>query len=160
MGVPSKVCWVEGWRYRHNNFNSRTCITRRACSTSPPRSLPTCGSALGRVDSAALANSSLQARAISLIFQDGEVYKASATEKLPPPIDLRALPAGAQQFSYYAALPCLNTFGDNLSRSSEERATAGRTAAPAICIRRRLKGRLGSGLATERVKLVVAFNDG
>ncbi len=122
MGVPSKVCWFEGLALSPQQFQQQDLyhearLQHVAAALNPHL----WGVRSVEWDGAALANNSLQARAISLIFQDGEVYEASATEKLPPPIDLRALPAGAQQFSYYAALPRLNTFGDNLSRSSEER---------------------------------------
>lgn len=71
-------------------------------------------------DLSALRNNSLSANAMALIFQDGEIYEASEAEKLPPHVDLRDLPIGEQQFTFYAALPRLNILGDNLSRSSTD----------------------------------------
>lgn len=122
MSLSSKVCWFEGLALAPQQFQQQDLyhearLRHVAAALNPHlwgvRSI--------EWDHSALSNNSLHATAISLIFQDGEVYEASATEKLPAPIDLRALPASAQYFTYYAALPRLNTYGDNLARPGEER---------------------------------------
>src|SRR5450830_1482 len=122
MGVRSKVCWFEGLALAPQQFQQQDLyhearLQHVAAALNPHL----WGVRSVEWDRGALANNTLQATAMSLIFQDGEVYEASATEKLPLPIDLRALPISTQYFTYYAALPRLNTFGDNLSHSDDER---------------------------------------
>ena len=122
MSVRSKVCWFEGLALAPQQFQQQDLYhearLQHVASALNPHLW---GVRSVEWDQAALTNNTLQATAMSLIFQDGEVYEASATEKLPSPIDLRALPIGTQHFTYYAALPRLNTFGDNLSQHEDER---------------------------------------
>lgn len=65
-----------------------------------------------------LARNSLRAVAMSLIFQDGEIYQAPGSDALPMAIDLSKLPIGEQSFIFYAALPVLKAHGENLSNSN------------------------------------------
>lgn len=67
-------------------------------------------------DENALANNSLAAERMSLIFQTGDIYQAPTSDALPLPIDLRELPADEQNFTFYAALPILKAHGGNVSR--------------------------------------------
>ncbi len=122
MSVPSKVCWFEGLALAPQQFQQQDLyhearLQRVAAALNPHL----WGVRWVEWDCAALSNNMLQATAMSLIFQDGEMYEGSSTEKLPSPIDLHALPISTQHFTYYAALPRLNSFGDNLSRSDDER---------------------------------------
>ena len=121
MTLPSKVFWFEGLplapqQFQQQDLYHETRLQRLASALNPlvwgVRSITW--------DTVALNNHSLRASAMSVIFQDGEVYEASATEKLPTPVDLSALPVGEQQFTFYAALPQLNTYGHNLSRFPED----------------------------------------
>lgn len=121
MSLPSKVFWFEGLALAPQQFQQQDLyhearLQRIAAALNPHL----WGVRSVAWDTTALLNNSLQAAAMSLIFQDGEVYEASATEKLPTPVDLSTLPISAQQFTFYAALPRLNTYGDNLSRSNAE----------------------------------------
>lgn len=122
MSVRSKVCWFEGLALAPQQFQQQDLyhearLQHVAAALNPHL----WGVRSVEWDRAALANNTLQASAMSLIFQDGEVYEASATDKLPSPVDLRAMPIATQQFTYYVALPRLNTFGDNLSHSDDAR---------------------------------------
>lgn len=122
MSVQSKVCWFEGLALAPQQFQQQDLyhegrLQHVAAALNPHL----WGVRSVEWDRAALTNNILQATAMSLIFQDGEVYEASATEKLPLPIDLRTLPISTQHFTYFAALPRLNIFGDNLSRADDER---------------------------------------
>jgi type VI secretion system protein ImpJ len=122
MGLPSKVCWFEGLALSPQQFQQQDLYHEGRLQHVVAALNPHLwGVRAIEWDAAALANNVLKANAISLIFQDGEVYEASATEKLPTPIDLRALPPEFQQFTYYAALPRLNVYGDNVARSADER---------------------------------------
>lgn len=121
MSLPPKIFWFEGLALTPQQFQQQDLYHETR--------LQSIASALNRHiwgvrsidwDTTALVNNSLQATAMSLIFQDGEVYEASATEKLPMPVDLSALPIGEQVFTFHAALPRLNTYGGNLSRSNVE----------------------------------------
>jgi type VI secretion system protein ImpJ len=122
MAGLSKVCWFEGLALSPQQFQQQDLYhegrLQQVAATINPHLW---GVRSVEWDGAALTNNTLQATALSLIFQDSEVYEASATEKLPAPVDLRALPVSAQQFTYYAAIPRLNTYGDNVSKSSDER---------------------------------------
>jgi type VI secretion system protein ImpJ len=121
MMLGAKVLWSEGLQLSPQQFQQQdlyheTRLQRIAAALNP------ClwGVVSATWDAAAMRNNSLHATAMSLIFQDGEVYEASDTEKLPPPVDLGALPLSEQQFTYYAAIPRLNNLGDNLSRSNDD----------------------------------------
>jgi type VI secretion system protein ImpJ len=61
----------------------------------------------------ALAHDLLEAQAMSLIFQDGEVYEAPATDLLPVPVDLTRLPQDINTFTIHAALPTIRPHGAN-----------------------------------------------
>jgi type VI secretion system protein ImpJ len=121
MSLPSKVFWFEGLalapqQFQQQDLYHETRLQRFATALNPH----VWGIRSVTWDTTALLNNSLHATGMSLIFQDGEIYEASATEKLPTPVDLSALPISEQEFTFYAALPRLNTYGDNLSRSETE----------------------------------------
>lgn len=122
MSLPSKVCWFEGLALSPQQFQQQDLYHEaRLQHVAAALNAHLWGVRSIEWNGAALVNNSLQATAVSLIFQDGEVYEASAIEKLPAPIDLRALPASVQHCTYYAALPRLNPYGDNVSRTPGER---------------------------------------
>ena len=121
MSLPPKVYWFEGQALAPQQFQQQdryheARLQRMSAALHPH----VWGVRSVSWDTAALMNNSLEATAISLIFQDGELYEASERENLPTPVDLSALPIGEQLFTYYVALPRLNTLGGNLSRSSME----------------------------------------
>lgn len=116
MSLPSKVLWFEGLalapqQFQQQDLYHETRLQRTAAAINPHL----WGVRAVEWDTNALLNNSLQASAMSLIFQDGEIYEASATEQLPTPIDLSKLPIARQRFTYYAALPRLNVYGGNVS---------------------------------------------
>lgn len=116
MGLPSKVLWFEGLALAPQQFQQQDLyhearLQRTAAAINPHL----WGLRSVEWDATALLDNSLQASAMSLMFQDGEIYEASASEQLPAPVDLSMLPIGMQQFTFYAALPRLNIYGDNLS---------------------------------------------
>lgn len=119
MSLPSKVFWFEGLGLTPQQFQQQDRYHEARLQHIANALHPHLwGVQTIEWDSAALIDYSLQATAMSLIFQDGELYEASATEKLPSPVDLRALAIDAQHLTFYASLPRLNMFGDNLARSN------------------------------------------
>ncbi|TWI60950.1 type VI secretion system protein ImpJ [Pseudoduganella lurida] len=66
----------------------------------------------------ALSNNVLQANALSLLFQDGEIYDAPFSEPPPEPVDLSDLSPEDTHFTYYAALPIVNPHGGNMDAGS------------------------------------------
>ena len=127
MSLPPKVCWFEGLALSPQQFQQQDLYHEaRLQHVAAALNAHLWGVRSIEWNGAALVNNSLQATAVSLIFQDGEVYEASAIEKLPAPIDLRALPASVQHCTYYAALPRLNPYGDNVSRTPGGRDSVGR----------------------------------
>jgi type VI secretion system protein ImpJ len=62
-----------------------------------------------------LANNLLRADSMSLIFADGEIYDAPASEQLPSQVDLSKLPTTETEFTFHAALPMLKPYGGNFS---------------------------------------------
>lgn len=68
-----------------------------------------------------LANNSLTADALRLMFQDGEIYDAPLADALPLAVNLGQLPAAEQSFTFYAALPALKMHGGNLADAGAPR---------------------------------------
>jgi type VI secretion system protein ImpJ len=77
-----------------------------------------------QVDRDALANSVLRILALSLRFQDGELYDAPGADDLPPTIDMSQLAQPQQAVTYYAALPGLKPFSGNFAQPGQESNTA------------------------------------
>ena len=63
----------------------------------------------------ALANNSLRADTMSLVFQDGEICEAPLSDALPSAVDLSRLPSDEHSFIFYAALPAMQAHGGNAS---------------------------------------------
>ncbi|MDE2430947.1 MAG: type VI secretion system baseplate subunit TssK, partial [Burkholderiales bacterium] len=68
-----------------------------------------------QIDRDALLNNTLRIVDVSLIFQDGEIFKAPFEDTLPDPVDLSEIPISRQHVTYYAALPRIKNFGGNFS---------------------------------------------
>jgi type VI secretion system protein ImpJ len=116
MTKPSKILWSEGVTLRPQQFQQQDRyhegrLHRITTATHPHlwgvRSI--------QWNKEGLANGILRADAMSLIFQDGETYDAPDTDVLPTPVDLTALPATEETFTFYAALPLFNGHGGNLT---------------------------------------------
>ncbi|MES2150238.1 MAG: type VI secretion system baseplate subunit TssK [Pseudomonadota bacterium] len=76
-----------------------------------------------------LENNVLRTTALSLIFQDGEIYEAPHSDVLPVDIDLGALPMSEQVVTFYAGLPVIKHHGGNLAPRFEYRKDARYTSA-------------------------------
>ncbi|QGZ41009.1 type VI secretion system protein ImpJ [Pseudoduganella flava] len=115
MGIPSKVLWSAGLTVGPQHLQQldryhETRLQQMALSIHP------CIWGVRRAEwnTDMLANKILQPEALSLLFQDGEVYDAPLSDPPPEQVDLTDLPAEQSTFTYYAALPILNAHGGNL----------------------------------------------
>ncbi|MFA9217851.1 MAG: type VI secretion system baseplate subunit TssK [Sphingomonadaceae bacterium] len=115
MSMPLKVLWSEGLtlgpqqmqqqdRYHEARLQHMTAVLNPHLW----------GVQRAQWNHDALANNVLAADEMALIFQDGEIVEAPLADPLPAPVDLGALPAGTQHFTFYAALPGLRAHGGNL----------------------------------------------
>lgn len=123
MKTPPKILWTEGVTLRPQHFQQQdryheARLQRMATALHPHA----WGVRSADWDEDALYNNVLRADALSLIFQDGETYDAPGPDLLPEAVDLSALPASEESFTFYAALPAYRAHGGNLAgfRESEQ----------------------------------------
>lgn len=114
MSLGAKILWSEGLtlgpqHFQRQDLYHETRLLRMASALNPHfwgvRQLQWNMDALG--------HDLLEAQAMSLIFQDGEVYEAPATDLLPVPVDLTRLPQDTNTFTIHAALPTIRPHGAN-----------------------------------------------
>jgi type VI secretion system protein ImpJ len=77
-----------------------------------------------QVDREALASNVLRILALSVRFQDGELYDAPGIDDLPGTVDLSLLLQSQQSVTYYAALPGLKPFSGNFAQPGQPANTA------------------------------------
>jgi type VI secretion system protein ImpJ len=114
--TTSKILWGEGLFLRPQHFQQQdryheSCLHEIASAMHPYL----WGVKTLEWDKDALANNILRPEELFLIFQDGEIYKAPATDVLPEAINLNNLPSSLQSITYYAAIPSLKGYGGNFS---------------------------------------------
>ena len=115
MSVASKIMWSEGLTLGPQHFQCQdlyheTRLQRIASALNPYF----WGVRTVQWDLDGLANSRLGAQALSVIFPDGEIYEAPATDLLPEPVDLSRLPANVETFTFCAALALVKPHGANV----------------------------------------------
>lgn len=116
MSIPSKIMWGEGLFLRPQHFQQQDQYHEARLHQTVQALHPYLwGVRYIEWDMAALKSDRLKLRAISLIFRDGELVDAPASDALPPAVDLSALPPSVQQISYFAALPALSGSGGNVA---------------------------------------------
>jgi type VI secretion system protein ImpJ len=76
------------------------------------------------IDTDALKSDVLRITELSLIFPDGEVYRAPEHDMLPPQVRLGDLPSAWQSVTFHAALPVLKVHGENCAPRGEARIEA------------------------------------
>ena len=116
MDYPSKVLWAEGLTLGPQQLQQQDRYHEarlRKIATAANPNLWGVGVLRWNLDD--LANKLLRADAMSLIFQDGEIYEAPGADALPAPVDLAALPAAQTSVTFYAALPLLKPYGGNVA---------------------------------------------
>lgn len=114
MSMGAKILWSEGLtlgpqHFQRQDLYHETRLLRMVSALTPNfwgvRHL--------QWNMEGLGHHMLEAQAMSLIFQDGEVYDAPATDLLPLPLDLTQLPQEINTFTIYAALPTIRPHGAN-----------------------------------------------
>ncbi|QOY96208.1 type VI secretion system baseplate subunit TssK [Massilia sp. UMI-21] len=129
MSMPAKLLWGEGLFLRPQHFQQQdryheARLNQTACALHPyawgVRKLV--------VDYDALRHDVLRVEELSLLFPDGEVYRAPDGDPLPLQVRLGDLPAGVQTVTFHAALPALKAWGDNHASEAAPDASAGRDA--------------------------------
>jgi type VI secretion system protein ImpJ len=114
MSLGAKILWSEGLtlgpqHFQRQDLYHETRLLRMASALNPNF----WGARLLQWNMDALGHNLLEAQAMSLIFQDGEVYEAPETDLLPVPVDLTQLPRETNTFTMYAALPTMRPHGAN-----------------------------------------------
>ncbi len=117
--MPSKVLWDEGLFLRPQHFQQQeryhdARLNQTACALHPY-----CwGVRRMTIDLDALRNDVLRIEELSLLFPEGEVYRAPDGDILPPQVRLADLPPDLQTVTYHAALPALRAHGENCENSA------------------------------------------
>ena len=112
--MPSRVLWDEGLFLRPQHFQQQERYHEARLHQTACALQPYCwGVRKLTIDLDALRNDVLRIEALSLLFPEGEVYRAPDGDLLPPQVHLADLPPDLQSVTYHAALPALRTHGDN-----------------------------------------------
>ncbi|RJG09475.1 type VI secretion system baseplate subunit TssK [Massilia cavernae] len=118
--MTSKVLWGEGLFLRPQHFQQQDQYHEHRLHESVKAVHPYAwGVNHLHVDQDALASNGLRILALSLRFQDGELYNAPGADALPEPVDLGQLQQSQQTVTYYAALPAFKPFGGNFAQPGE-----------------------------------------
>jgi len=114
MTLAPKILWSEGLtlgpqHFQRQDLYHETRLRRMAVALNANF----WGVCLVQWNLDALRHNLLEAQAMSLIFQDGDIYEAPATDLLPLAVDLTQLPQDINTFTIYAALPTIRLHGAN-----------------------------------------------
>lgn len=122
MSISLKVLWAEGLALDAQHIQQldryHESRLRHIASAINPFAW---GVQLARWNIDGMDNNWLYAQALTLIFQDGEIYQAPLADELPAGIDLSTLPDEEHSFVFYAALPALKAHGGNLASGDVRR---------------------------------------
>jgi type VI secretion system protein ImpJ len=111
---PSKVLWGEGLFLRPQHFQQQDRYHEARLSQTASALHPYAwGVRKLVIDQDALKTDMLRVRELSLIFPDGELYRAPDADTLPLQVRLGALAPSVQAITFHAALPSLKPHGDN-----------------------------------------------
>ncbi|MFC4931157.1 type VI secretion system baseplate subunit TssK [Massilia sp. GCM10023247] len=122
MNMPSKLLWGEGLFLRPQHFQQQDRY-HEARLNQTARALHPYAWGVRRlgIDQEALRNDVLRIEALSLVFPDGELYRAPEGDALPHQVRLGNLPPATQSVTVHAALPAMKSYGDNCSEADAER---------------------------------------
>jgi type VI secretion system protein ImpJ len=117
--------WGEGLFLRPQHFQQQDRYHEARLNQTAIAMHPYCwGVRKLAVDLDALRSDTLRVTELSLIFADGEIYRAPQADLLPLQVRLGELEPGIQSITFHAALPSLKAHGDNCAGSVDERADA------------------------------------
>ncbi|NUU01342.1 type VI secretion system baseplate subunit TssK [Herbaspirillum robiniae] len=127
MNHSNKVLWGEGLFLRPQHFQRQDHYHETRLHQTAAALNPYCwGVSALQVDRDALNNNTLRILELSMIFQDGEIYKAPDGDDLPDPIELTEIPLAQQSVTFYAALPALKSFGSNFAHGAASNSQSSR----------------------------------
>jgi type VI secretion system protein ImpJ len=122
---PSKVLWGEGLFLRPQHFQQQDRYHEARLNQTAMALHPYAwGVRKLVVDLDALRSDTLRVTELSLIFPDGEIYRAPQADLLPLQVRLGDLPPDVQSITFHAALPVLKAHGENCAGSLDDRADA------------------------------------
>jgi type VI secretion system protein ImpJ len=114
MSMGAKILWSEGLTLGPQHFQQQDLYHEtRLFRLASALNANFWGVRVLQWNSEGLGHNLLEAQAMSLIFQDGEVYDAPAIDLLPVPVDLTQLPQDINTFTIHAALPTIRPHGAN-----------------------------------------------
>jgi type VI secretion system protein ImpJ len=123
--TASKVLWGEGLFLRPQHFQQQDRYHEARLNETAGALHPYCwGVRKLTVDADALKADVLRITELSLIFPDGEVYRAPEHDLLPPQVRLADLPLDSHSITFHAALPALKVHGENCAPRGEARLDA------------------------------------
>jgi type VI secretion system protein ImpJ len=122
---PSKVLWGEGLFLRPQHFQQQDRYHEARLNQTALALHPYAwGVRKLAIDPDALKNDTLRVTELSLVFPDGEIYRAPEADLLPLQVRLGELAPTVQAITFHAALPSLKAHGDNCAGSFDARADA------------------------------------
>jgi type VI secretion system protein ImpJ len=118
--TPSKVLWGEGLFLRPQHFQQQDRY-HEARLHQTASALHPYGWGVRKLvlDLEALRSDTLRVLELSLIFPDGEVYRAPDGDTLPPQVRLDQLPATTQTMTFHAAMPAMKEHGANCAQEGD-----------------------------------------
>jgi type VI secretion system protein ImpJ len=145
MTLPAKILWSEGLFLRPQHFQQQDRYHEARTHATVLAAQPMLwGVQSFELDTAALGNGRLRLLALRAIFREGELFDAPASDPLPPPVDLDALPAEVQEITFHACLAALES--DRFQPAEHETADLFSDALPAGLTFLRRQARLLSDL--------------
>jgi type VI secretion system protein ImpJ len=119
---PSKVLWGEGLFLRPQHFQQQDRYHEARLNQTASALHPYAwGVRKLEIDHDALKSDTLRLTELSLIFPDGEIYRAPQADLLPLQVKLGELEPAVQSLTFHAALPSLKAHGDNCAGDDEDR---------------------------------------
>ena len=114
MSTTNKILWGEGLFLRPQHFQLQDQFHENRLSDVARTVHPYYwGVRTLKFDTVALANGQLRVEALSLIFPDGGIYDAPATDVPPEALNLSAMPESAESCTIYLAISPLKEYGEN-----------------------------------------------
>jgi type VI secretion system protein ImpJ len=118
--MPSKVLWGEGLFLRPQHFQQQDRYHEARLNQTANALHPYAwGVRRLCIDQDALRNDILRLEQLSLLFPDGELYRAPEGDALPLQVRLSELPSSRQTVTFHAALPSLKVYGDNCASGED-----------------------------------------
>ncbi len=114
MSTTTKILWGEGLFLRPQHFQLQDQFHENRLSDVARTLHPYYwGVRSLKFDTVALANGQLRVETLSLIFPDGGIYDAPATDVPPDALNLATMPESAESCTIYLAISPLKEYGEN-----------------------------------------------